>query len=399
MHSRPVRLTLIVLAWIALGGPAFFLFQSQQQIDQRRTSLRTFEASARDAADALDDALAGQQAYVALGQEAVDWIPKVSTYLQTASASIDALRASATTGTAGPVLLEASTAMTQLTALDRQVRESIAAEDFRGAADAVFSDGADAVSSAMSNVDAAMAAEQQGADDFEAAQRRLQIYAAAGGVGVAALLTLLLGLTGTTAGERSEAEEEATSDSVSLAGLARQVRPADAPVQAASDLSPETLGTIADLCTRFIKVREASEINPLLESAAGALNARGLIVWLGDAAGSDLRPVLAYGYRPQTLAKLRPLARTADNVAAVAYRTGELQVEPSLPDGQQGTIVAPLMSPDGCIGAVTAEVRDGGERSESVRACSQILAAQLAGLLASAADAARAESVAHSAAG
>ncbi len=399
MHSRPVRLTLIVLAWIALGGPAFFLFQSQQQIDQRRTSLRTFEASARDAADALDDALAGQQAYVALGQEAVDWIPKVSSYLQTASTSIDALRASATTTGAGPLLLDASTAMTQLTALDRQVREFIAAEDFRGAAEAIFADGADAVSSAVSSVDAAVAAEQQGTDGFEAGQRRLQLYAAAGGIGVVAVISLLLGLTGTASRERSEAEAEATSDSVSLSGLAHHVQPAGAPVQAASGLSPEALGTIADVCTRFIKVREASEINPLLESAAGALNARGLIVWLGNAAGSDLRPVLAYGYSARTLAKLRPLARTADNAAAVAYRTGELQVEPSLPDGQQGTIVAPLMSPDGCIGAVTAEVRDGGERSESVRACSQILAAQLAGLLASAADAAQAESVAHSAAG
>ena len=62
MRSRPARLTLSALAWIALGAAAFFTFDIQQQIDTRRSALRVFESTARDAADALDDAQAGQQA-------------------------------------------------------------------------------------------------------------------------------------------------------------------------------------------------------------------------------------------------------------------------------------------------------------------------------------------------
>ena len=40
------------------------------------------------------------------------------------------------------------------------------------------------------------------------------------------------------------------------------------------------------------------------------------------------------------------------------------------------------MAADGCIGALTAEIRDRGEESETTRAVSLILASQLAGVLA-----------------
>ena len=60
MRSRPARLTLSALAWIALGAAAFFTFDIQQQIDTRRSALRAFESTARDATDALDDAQAGE---------------------------------------------------------------------------------------------------------------------------------------------------------------------------------------------------------------------------------------------------------------------------------------------------------------------------------------------------
>src|SRR4051794_26419251 len=101
MRSRPARLVLSALAWIALGGAAFFTFQQQQHIDSRRAALRAFETTARDAADALDDLQAGQQAYVAAGQDLAEWTPKVVTYLQTAASSIDTLRSTAQSSGAG----------------------------------------------------------------------------------------------------------------------------------------------------------------------------------------------------------------------------------------------------------------------------------------------------------
>ena len=122
MRSRPARLTLSALAWIALGAAAFFTFQFQQQITARRTALRAFEASARDANDALSDAQAGQQAYLAAGQDSRRG-SKVSAYLQTASTSIDTLRGAAQSTAAGPSLLDATTALTQIHNIDARLRE------------------------------------------------------------------------------------------------------------------------------------------------------------------------------------------------------------------------------------------------------------------------------------
>ena len=113
------------LAWIALGAAAFFTFDTQQQIDHRRSALRAFESTARDASDALDDAQAGQQAYVAAGQEPRDWLPKVATFLQTASSSIDSLRASAQSPAAGPALLDASAHRQLMQGLESTVKKAV----------------------------------------------------------------------------------------------------------------------------------------------------------------------------------------------------------------------------------------------------------------------------------
>jgi hypothetical protein len=92
--------------------------------------------------------------------------------------------------------------------------------------------------------------------------------------------------------------------------------------------------------------------------------------------------VLAHGYAEQTIARMPAVSRSADNAAAAAYRTGALQVVSSRPGTAHGAVAAPLLSPDGSIGALTAEIKDGGEASVGVQALAAIVAAQLAGVLA-----------------
>ena len=82
------------------------------------------------------------------------------------------------------------------------------------------------------------------------------------------------------------------------------------------------------------------------------------------------------------------MARSADSAAATAYRTGDVQSVKWRAGAAQGAVVAPLLVADGCIGALTAEIRDRGEESATTRALARILAAQLAGVLATAADSA-----------
>jgi hypothetical protein len=112
------------------------------------------------------------------------------------------------------------------------------------------------------------------------------------------------------------------------------------------------------------------------------MDAAGVVVWLSSGDGANLEPVLTHGYSDATRARLPTVPLTADNAAAAAYRSGKLQIVPSKPGGPKGAIVAPILGAQGCFGALSAEIRSGGEASESVQAIAVIVAAQLAGVLA-----------------
>lgn len=387
MRSRPARLTLSALAWFALGAAAFYAVQTHQQISTRRAALRTFETTARDASEALTDAHAGQQAYVAAGQNPGAWAPKVASYLQAATTGIDALRASATASAAAQSLIDASTALTQLSRLDRRVQASAGEGNVESAADVILDDAADAVASAVSNIDAAIVAEQQAADADEQVAVRNAAYAAGGAVGFSALVLALLAFASPRAAEQSASTDDASS-SVTAEGEGLSlghVVPAAPPAAAGpsvNDRSLDVLRTAAELCTEFGKVRDAADLKMLLAQAASLMDARGMIVWLGSSSGADLRPVLAHGYSDQTLSRIQVIPRSADNATADAYREGTLQVVKSRPGAAQGALIAPLLAADGCIGALSAEVRERGEESDLVRAVAMIVAAQLAGVLA-----------------
>jgi len=75
------------------------------------------------------------------------------------------------------------------------------------------------------------------------------------------------------------------------------------------------------------------------------------------------------------------IPRSADNAAAAAFRTSQLQIVLARPGESNGAVVAPLLSSEGCVGALSAEIRGGGESSESVQALAAIFASHLAGVL------------------
>jgi len=153
------------------------------------------------------------------------------------------------------------------------------------------------------------------------------------------------------------------------AGDARPVLPA----------APGFLKAAADLATDFGRVQDLGDLKQLIARAAALTEASGVVVWLGNSQGGDLRPVLTHGYSPAVVTRLAPVPRSANNAAAAAYRSGTLQVVPSQPFSS-GAIVAPILGPEGCIGALSAEFR-GAEASEPVQAFAAIVAAHLAGVL------------------
>lgn len=381
MRSRAARLSLAVLAYLLAGAATVLVFSAEQQIAGRRSAVRTLDVQARAAVAAIADLRAAQQAYVAAGQGAEIWTPKVAALLREAAGLTDGLRASAASVAARRSLMEAGATLTELGNIDNRVHGYLASDDRLMAADVVFSEGGAVAAAAAHQVEAARLAEQQQLDASEAGLRREQAYAVA-----AAGLFALLGITLlSSARPQSPGAADATAESAaSMGGLALRA-PAGSPAAPELPLDRDSVPALklaADLCTEFSCANDRADLVKLLGRAADAMDASGLVLWMATVPGGELRPVLAHGYPPQVLARMPPVPRAGDNAAAAAYRTGALQIVLTRPGVSNGAVVAPLRSPDGCIGALTAEIRGGSETSDSVQALAALFAAQLSSVLA-----------------
>jgi hypothetical protein len=140
------------------------------------------------------------------------------------------------------------------------------------------------------------------------------------------------------------------------------------------------LDSIATLCTELARVVDTRALPSILERTATILDASGIVLWIADPDGRELTPIVAHGYSPQLVNRLGTIARDAQNVTAAAFRTGLLQTV--LADAvSDGAIAAPLVTPNGTVGVMAAEVRGGGEKQAEKLAATSIVAAQLATLM------------------
>ena len=370
-----------------MAAAAFFVVQIEQQLSTRRDALRAFDQHARETSERLADLRAAQQAYVAEGQGVAFWVPRVAALVTEASTLIDHLRESAGSSNARGLLMEAAAAVTEFGNVDKRARDYVKSGQTLMAGDVVFSEGGDTASSASRLVESARLAETQALDASEAALRRQQAVALGAAAAVGVLCVSLLAF----AAPRQRRDEQlnrtiggATQPTGELMLRSPSLTPRSVPRG-----SVPLLKAAAELCTEFGRVNDRGDLPRLMARAADVLDASGLIVWLGSLSGDDLRPVLAHGYAEQMLARMPAVGRTADNAAAAAYRTGVLQIVMKRPGGSNGAVVAPLLSPEGCVGALTAEIVGGSETSEGVQAVAALLAAQITGLIAGLAPAAQ----------
>jgi hypothetical protein len=248
------------------------------------------------------------------------------------------------------------------------------------AADVIFTDAGETAAEAARHVDAARVSEQQIVDAGERLLRKQEAAAAIGAAGLMAFVILLL----VPAPRRVRPEADAAPAIPGRSPLA-EARRIDEPPRVVAAPPPaaenSVLSTAAALCTEFGAASDVEDITRLLGRVANAIDASGLIVWLNAAGSAELEPVLAHGYTPQVVAKMGTIPRSAGNAAAAAVRSGRLQIVLARPGVSTGAIVAPLVTPQGCIGALSAEIRGGAESSEAVQALAAIVAAQLAGIL------------------
>jgi hypothetical protein len=400
MRSRAARLTIGAVAWIAIGASGFFLYQTEMRIAAERAALRAFDLHAREASDALADVRAGQQAYVAAGQGVAFWMPKVASTLDSARKNIAELQQTARSAEARSALEQAASGAADFGSVDARARDYLKSGQPLMAGDVVFTEGGSTAVNAARQVEAARLAERQWADASDAALRRQEAMALGGAAGLAALVILVLMPRPKTAAEAAPATLSVTgapaagSDSELMlrdaAPAAASKAPPAKPTRAPDEVSAATaagravspvLRAAADICSDFGRVVDVHGLSMLLGRAAEVLDASGVIIWLGQPGSGELRAVLAHGYSTQVLARMPSVRRSDDNAAATAVRTGVMQIVVSRPGASAGAVVAPIVGADGCIGALAAETRHGGESSDSVQALATIFAAQLAGIL------------------
>ena len=376
MYSRALRLSCGLLALIVIGAATFLLIRSEQHNIERAAALRLFDQQARDASAVLVDARVSQQAYVAAGQGVAFWFEKTAAALQSAADGLAPLRESARPA-ARTALDEAAATVTEFTAIDKRARDYLNSSQQLMAGDVIFTEGSDAAATAVRQIETARLAEHQAADLDATAARKQEALTAGIAIGLVFAVVLLL-----IPVPRRQVVDAAADTGLSINPVAQMPVAASTP---AAPMTAHTQGSVlkaaTDVATDFGRVRDLDELTRVLGRAAEVMDASGLMVWVGSASGADLRPVLAHGYSARMIARIPPVSRSADNAAASAYRSSTLQIVLSRPGGTNGAVVAPILTQDGCIGALSAEIRSGGETSESVQALAAIFAAHLAGVL------------------
>jgi hypothetical protein len=237
-----------------------------------------------------------------------------------------------------------------------------AAVDQAAAAAASFTD----IAPVLEQLDLARTTEQLAFARDEAVARRAEATAVAAAAMFAAIVIVLLAVIR----PKPKALEAAA------------VLPlADIPPANHAQPSGSTLRLVSDLCTNLGRVSDIEELQTLIAKTADLMEARGLIVWMNVPGATELRPALSHGYPQEMVSRLPPLSRSADNAVARALRTGQLQIVLARPGVSDGAVVAPLLTSTGCVGAISAEVRSGGETTDTVQALAAIVAAQMANVL------------------
>jgi len=324
MRSRALAVILTLVSLAAFSGAAFFIWVSEQRIATTRAASRVFDAAVRNTTESVAEFDA-----------------------ERTSAAINALRSMASTDL-GRSLIDQATANIG---------------DFTE------------IAPVIDRLEQARLTEQQAAEAAEASRRRIEaiVLAAVGGFGALAIGTLAIAWprvrkmqvdAAPTASATTSASETVSPSTYSTARLAGPV-----------------LRSAAELCTNLGRVSDVDELRRLVAQAADLMDASGLIVWMITPGGTELRAALSHGYPAEMVSRLSSLPRSADNAAARAFRSSQLQIVLARPGSSNGAIVAPLLTATGCVGVISAEIRGGAETSDSVQAFAAIVAAQLAGVL------------------
>lgn len=357
-------LVLLLIAVLMIGGATWLTWQFEQQAISLRADNDRLSRQYGVLEVTVADLRTAQAGYVAVGQGASFWMQRVDDLTLQLEQLLGERRRVASAGAAGP-LDAALNQVEPLRTSDARARRYVGNDQRLMASDVVYVESLDILNRINTEITTAREVDLSAATTALMVIRRNQAAAA----GSLAVLLLILLVIATRPAAAAASDVERVSIAPAPAATAPPVvTPAVTP---STQVSPAGLDTAADVCVDIARLLDGRDLPGILTRAAGAVQARGLVLWVIDQAAETLRPTLAHGYSERTMQKLGTLAVSADNVTALACRTLQPQQVP-------GALAVPLIGTNGCVGVLAAEV---AHADGSTLPIARVIAAQLASVI------------------
>jgi len=410
-----LRLTLFLLLVVFVGVAGWQYYGLELDSAESAEEARQLDGFRDTVHLGVHEARTAQQAYVAEGQGVDFWRTRFAEAIADITDALENLRVTAADDEATVAALDrADRALKVYDGLDRKIRGFVESGSLLMAADVVYEDGMKTSSLIVEGVDDAHRLLTSPHLAAVESNRLLQQWLAAAVAAAGVLVSLLLLPAGRPArrlvtSEVPPATTPAVEDEndwrldrparVEPQAAARPEPPAPAagppaetaveapaptptPAAAAAHAAHDTaaLAAAAQVCTDLARVQDGDQLRDVLGRAARVLDATGVIVWIVDADGRALKPLLTYGYPEEALRRIPTLPRDADNATAAAWRDGITHVVEAT-DAAPGAVAVPILGPQGCTGVLAAEIGHHREAARATRAVAQLVAAQLAVLI------------------
>ena len=358
MRARLVRFLLAATLLAAGGGAGFWASTLARHIDESERTSRENIASIDRLETRLDELADEELTYAASGRFDQSTLERTSSAMRDIASETPLLLSRLTAAEAPSAHAAVADASAAMTALDSSVRDNLRGGLDLMAADLVFTETRETRRTMRQQLRVLRTAEAAAVSEA----RFLDLTQAAGAFAVAMLLCTW---------------------ALIRASRHPHIPVAAAPSTPAADSrgSPASIdqGAVAELCTAVGRLKSKEDLQGLLERAGTLLDASGVVVWM--AAGEELIPAAAHGYDLERLGRFGSIGPGSVNATAAAWRTGRLQTVAG-ESTSRGAIVAPMLGPDRCIGALAIELSPGRESDVSTQAAATLIAAQLSAVVA-----------------
>lgn len=396
MNKRGSGLLLVLTVIVALGTIAQD-YRFNTSIAREQSTTLAIDRELGQLERMLVELRAAQAGYVAAGQGPDYWMGRVSEVASTINAGLDGFSAATVSAEARTRYANASRLMEELMRLDGSARSHVAQDQRLFASDIIFLDALETASLVGDEIRLARDAEQAAGEASIAsyANLRLGMNGLALGFVLIVMVYFARSSGGDAVAEDTEPASRPSEAEARAATIAPPPPPKPAPQPSIAPPLPKaepavSLSGAADLCVDLARLLDSGDLEGLMERAARVLYAKGLVLWMVDADGRQLRPTLAHGYSDRVLARLGPLEVSDDNVTSMAFRTLQPQRMRSPERGGAGAVAVPLINANGGVGVLSAEMKS-ATPDDQMMAVARIVAAQLSSIVSSSAAAEDAE--------